>query len=142
MAADGTSFVAHWIVVQKSLMLKFLDTMCPKPSELASTGCNWHDNILKNLPAADLQTGFSEYHSYTSFVKQNWPETQHELKKQTWRRDPTGDRGPFAKKDGLCCPTWWQHNRQWWLGYQYYGVEAGHDVSCRWTAPEFEKYYG
>jgi hypothetical protein len=144
MAADGSSFVSHWIVVQKSLMVKFLDALCPNPtSEKSSNGCKWPENILKNLPEDDLNTGFSEYHSYVSFVKQNWPETQYEMKEVTWVRNPVGERVPKGWKDnGLCCPTWWQHYHQWRAGYQYYGVEAGHAAQCRWTDKEFETYYG
>lgn len=140
--ADGSSFVSHWLVVQKALMLRFLDAMCPSVSETAANGCNWHENIIEKLSENDLNTGFSEYHSYTSFVKQNWPQTQFEMHKKTWVRNPVGDRGPFVKDGGLCCPTLWQHYRQWWEGYEYYGLEAGHSPVCRWTDPQFKVYYG
>lgn len=124
------------------MMQRFLDALCPTPGDQASTGCDWPGNILKHLPEDDLNTGFSEYHSYVSFVKQNWPETQYEVPEKTWVRNPVGDRGPFVREDGLCCPTWWQHNRQWWEGFEYYGLEAGHAAKCRWTDPQFARYYG
>lgn len=146
-AADGTSFVSHWIVVQKELMQQFLDSMCPSKPEGAVSGCKWHESILQSLPPDDLSHGFSEYHSYVSFVKQNWPRTQYEMSTKTWMRQPIGGGlgvklARFGTKGGLCCPTLWQHSVQGVAGYEYYGLEAGHHPECRWNDPEFRQYYG
>jgi hypothetical protein len=146
-AEDGSSFVTHWIVVQKALMLRFLDALCPNASEHAASGCQWHTSILQNLPVAEISHGFSEYHSYVSFVKQNWPQTQYEMSRKTWMRQPLG--GPLGvmlarmgTKGGLCCPTMWQHRLQSLAGYDYYGLEAGHHPECRWKDAQFHRYYG
>lgn len=147
-AEDGTSFVTHWIVVQKALMQSFLDALCPASSSLkAADGCKWYDNILKNLPESDMSQGFSEYHSYISFVKQNWPQTQYEMSKRTWRRQPLGGKfgvtlARMGTAGGLCCPTSWQHSLQGMAGFDYYGLEAGHHPECRWKDPEFRTFYG
>jgi hypothetical protein len=132
LAADGSSYVTHWIVVRKTLMAGFLDAL-----RSTSHNLSWVDNILDHIPHDDIIQGFSEYASYVSWVKQQHPSTQHIMQKKTWLRNPVGGASGVRlaaaqRPDGLCCPSSWQHELQRWLAYDYYGFEVGHHDFCAW----------
>lgn len=141
LASDGTSFVSHWIVVHKPLMKEFLAAVS------AGSGVPWPQQILRNLSEEDLWHGFSEFHSYISWVKQNHPEAIAEAERKTWSRQPVGGRwgvrmAAWLTKGGYCCPTRLQHRVQWLVGSQYYGLEVGHHDWCRKDAVQDQEFYG
>lgn len=143
VAPDGSSFVTHWIVVRKALMLEFLRELSGSYVEDFA----WVRRVLENLSEEHLFQGFSEYASYVSWVRQTRPETQHVMTQKTWLRQPVGGQWGVAlaratHPRGLCCPSalqLWLHRA---MGYQYGGFEIGHHPVCRWTDPEFKRGYG
>eukprot|EP00892_Ulva_mutabilis_P008999 jgi/Ulvmu1/6471/UM003_0102.1 len=139
LAEDGTSFVSHWIVVHKPRMQEFLRALSP------GDGISWQQHILRNLPEADLWHGFSEFHSYISWLKQQHPEEIAEAPRKTWLRQPVGGSwgiraASWLTKGGYCCPTRLQHWVQWLAGLEYYGVEVGHHSWC--ATPAVGDFYG
>jgi uncharacterized short protein YbdD (DUF466 family) len=121
-------------------MLEFLSALSP-----SAVPQSWVGNILKTLPEDDLLHGFSEYHTYVSWVKQTHPETQYILGKKTWMRQPIGGEygvrlAALLSGNGLCCPSTIQHWIQWLAGYHYYGFEIGHHQFCGWE--EIGSLYG
>ena len=166
-AEDGSSFVTHWLVVYKPYMLEFLTsiskeniTMSLTDHESALVGAtsngwrlphghspSWVWNILDSVDPRYINIGFSEYASYVSWVKQHHPETQHILKKQTWRRNPIGGLGVvsfgrYLHPEGLCCPFSSALGLMRILGYQYVGFEIGHNDLCQYNDAQYETGYG
>jgi hypothetical protein len=123
------------MVVHKPLMIQFLEELQPR----LSNDTSWVAHVLENLPEDELFTGFSEYASYISWVKQQHPEQQHILARKTWVRTPLGGwlgmwLASASQAEGLCCPTSWLHRLQYVAGLQYYGFELGHHKFCRFRA--------
>ncbi|CAD7697958.1 unnamed protein product [Ostreobium quekettii] len=156
-AADGTSFVTHWLVVYKPYMIDFLKSIggtnfTDSPAngpylQMNSSSTRWVWRILDSLDDNAIDTGFSEYASYISWVKQNYPESQHIMGKQTWRRDPLGGAkavtaGTRYREDKLCCPMEWSLSLMRFLNYQYVGFEIGHYGECHYTDRRYDKGYG
>lgn len=140
LAADGTSFVSHWIVVHKPLMQAFLADISDNTGQVP-----WPQQILRSLPEEDLQHGFSEFHSYVSWVKRNHPGAICEAQRKTWARQPIGGKwgvrlSAWLTAGGFCCPTVVQHWVQWMVGFEYYGLEVGHDNLCKDSAQSGDFY--
>ena len=131
-ASDGSSFVTHWMVVHKPLMLQFLHRL----QSSSTDDFAWKQHILQSLPVDHLFTGFSEYASFISWVKQNHPERQFIMPRKTWMRQPLGGAmgvrlAAASHWSGACCPAGWQHWLQGQAGFAYYGFELGHHSFCR-----------
>lgn len=159
-APDGTSFVTHWMVMFQPYMKEFLNAIMSKKvkkkvGEVESVkgglgvakSPQWVWRILDSLYPVNIETGFSEYASYGSWVMQNYPGSQHILKKRTWRRHPLGGKyavsfSRFFRKDGLCCPHFFMTNIMQLLGYQYVGFEIGHTASCKFSSEKYDHGYG
>lgn len=141
LADDGTSFVSHWIVVHKPLMKEFLAILTP------GDAVSWSQHILRNLPVEDLWHGFSEFHSYISWVKQTHPDAIAEAQRRTWMRQPVGGKwgiraAAWLTKGGFCCPTVLQHWVQRLAGLEYYGLEVGHHDWCQKSSSQDSEFYG
>ncbi|GMH40270.1 hypothetical protein BSKO_08174 [Bryopsis sp. KO-2023] len=159
-ADDGTSFVTHWIVVYKPFMKEFLDTIgrgklsssfSHNPNDTGGFNVTnspaWVWRILDNLDPGFITTGFSEYASYVSWVKQNYPNSQHIMKRQTWLRHPIGGAYTIAMTkrfngNGLCCPVKSLTGVMKLLGFQYMGFEIGHVRACQYTNAKYRDGYG
>lgn len=142
LAEDGSSFVSHWIVVHKPLMQAFLGNIS---SNLG--GVPWPQQILRNLPEEDLWHGFSEFHSYISWVKRHHPGALLEAHRKTWARQPLGGAwgvrlSAWLTNGGFCCPTKLQHFVQWLVGFEYYGLEVGHHDWCKKVSAQDHDFYG
>ncbi|CAD7699722.1 unnamed protein product [Ostreobium quekettii] len=156
-APDGTSFVTHWLVVYKPYMAEFLISIgggnfTDNPAnalhlQMGEASTRWVWRILDSIDPKFVETGFSEYASYVSWVKQNYPESQHVLKRRTWRRNPLGGKlaiiaGMYFRSDGLCCPMEWAVRLMRFFNYQYVGFEIGHYHVCGYTDERHDKGYG
>lgn len=160
LAPDGTSFVAHWMVMYQPYLKEFLGFLTsnkPNPLvvEIENTGSTinvqgsprWVWRILDSLHPNYLSKGFSEYASYGSWVKQNYPDSQHILKEKTWDRHPLSSKGSLAlsmylNKDGLCCPHPLILSPMQLMCYQFVGFEIGHVKICNFTDTEYRSGYG
>ena len=140
-------------------MVEFLQALLPDPDTKPqqplllpfgpdSPEYGWVWNILSNLPEDDLFTGFSEYASYVSWVRQTYPSRQYILPRKTWLRHPLGGSwgmrwAQLSHWGAFCCPTAWQHWVMWALGYDYYGFEVGHHGFCSFrSTAEADGTYG
>lgn len=152
-APDGSSFVTHWMVVYQPYMNEFLSELVPSrtstdavpPAEEGSTQWVWQ--ILDSLLPTNVETGFSEYASYISWVKQNYPSSQFILKKCAFRRSPIGERvtlnfSRLFTRDHICCPNPSMMKLMQLFDYQYMGFEIGHFDFCQYTHEKFTEGYG
>lgn len=153
-APDGTSFVTHWMVVYQPHMNEFLTEIIPPTRSdridipLATTSSTeWVWKILDSLLPTNVETGFSEYASYISWVKQNYPSSQFILKKCAFRRSPIGaslalNISRLLTKDHICCPVPSMMKIMHFFQYQYMGFEIGHFDFCQYTHQKFSDGYG
>ncbi|KAK3283593.1 hypothetical protein CYMTET_8716 [Cymbomonas tetramitiformis] len=144
---DGSSFVAHHMVVNKAYMCEMIDQLS---SDSPSDPNSWIYNIVRNAgyTRAELKLGFSEYATYISWVMQNHPGTQHVVPSKRWEREPRYARSYLELRHEWygwepCCPTWWQlWNARWIDRLAYVGYEAGHIPMCKLHDSEHAITYG
>jgi len=154
-ASDGSSFVTHWMLVHKPMMVEFLADVL-KHGELSEEGVAtataalplaWAWRILESVQEEHLMQGFSEYASFVSWVRQRYPSVQAVATRRDWLRHPLGGRAVIqllrhTSASGLCCPNAVHIWLTVLLGYQYTGFEIGHTEGCGYTDPMHSVDYG
>eukprot|EP00873_Tetraselmis_striata_P021307 jgi/Tetstr1/441571/TSEL_029800.t1 len=145
-APGGSSFVTHWIVVNRALMAEFLgDIGGSAPGDPGGPGWVWR--ILDAVEAEHVTQGFSEYASYVSWVHQRYPETQVMASRRTWLRYPVGGRPAIRffrlfQPGMLCCPSALHLWATALMGYTYTGYEIGHMAACGYSDGANQGAYG
>lgn len=152
-APDGSSFVAHWMVVYQPFLNEFLTAIAGSSGStnasdsLQPATATWVDVIMDSLPPQHLDMGFSEYASYISFVRYRHPNSQHLAPTRSWLRYGLGGQAAIRLRRWLspyrlCCPSRHLLLLSRLLGYTYSGLDIGHLPQCGLDDFKHNESYG